>query len=110
MAEGFRALTIERVASTAGVAKTTIYRRWKSMVDLVSDLLDDANEAWPMPTSDHDDIADGLRMLYRNWVVGMSGPGRIIPVLIAEAVQNDHLATLLHERFVLPAPRPGHLP
>ena len=72
------------------------------MFDLISDLLDEANEAWPMPAPEHGDIAESLRTLYRNWVTGMSGAGRIIPVLIAEAVQNEQLGKLLHERFVLP--------
>mgnify|MGYP003387449901 FL=1 len=32
----------------------------------------------------------------------MSGAGRIIPILIAEGVQNPELAALLHKRFILP--------
>jgi AcrR family transcriptional regulator len=103
--EGFRSLTMEKVSVRAGVGKTTVYRRWKSVDDLVSDLLEQANQAWPMPQTDFKDITDALSQLYRNWICGMSGPGRIIPVLIAEGIQNPDLADLLHKRFVLPRRR-----
>ncbi len=101
----FRALTMEGVAARAGVGKTTVYRRWSSLFELVSDLLDEANSAWPMPQNECTGISDDLRTLYRNWVVGMSGAGKVIPVLIAESVQNAELAKVLHERFFLPRRR-----
>jgi AcrR family transcriptional regulator len=100
--EGFRALTIEHLAARAGVGKSTVYRRWKSVAEIVSDLLEAANDAWPMPQVKADNIVEDLRTLYRNWISGMSGAGRIIPILIAEGVQNAELASLLHQRFVLP--------
>jgi AcrR family transcriptional regulator len=103
--EGYRALTIEGLAARAGVGKTTIYRRWKSVAELVSDLLDAANSAWPMPQEKSDNVTEDLRTLYRNWIAGMSGAGRIIPILIAEGVQNSELASLLHQRFILPRRR-----
>jgi AcrR family transcriptional regulator len=103
--EGYRALTMERLAARAGVGKTTVYRRWKSISELVSDVLDAANEAWPMPQTRSDNIAEDLRALYRNWIAGMSGAGKIIPILIAEGVQNSELAGLLHRRFILPRRR-----
>jgi len=103
--DGYRALTIEGLAARAGVGKTTIYRRWKSVSELVSDLLDAANNAWPMPQEKSDNITEDLRTLYRNWIAGMSGAGRIIPILIAEGVQNSELASLLHQRFILPRRR-----
>jgi AcrR family transcriptional regulator len=103
--EGYRALTMERLAARAGVGKTTVYRRWKSMSELVSALLDAADEAWPMPQAEFANIREDLRTLYRNWISGMSGAGKIIPILIAEGVQNPELATILHERFVLPRRR-----
>lgn len=102
---GFRALTMEGVAARAGVGKTTVYRRWSSLFELVSDLLDEANSAWPMPQNECTSISDDLRTLYRNWVTGMSGAGKVIPVLIAESVQNVELAKVLHERFFLPRRR-----
>ncbi|RTL51810.1 MAG: TetR/AcrR family transcriptional regulator [Bradyrhizobiaceae bacterium] len=100
--EGFRALTMERLAARAGVGKTSVYRRWSSLSDLVTDLLEEANNAWPMPQKQCDTIEEDLRTLYRNWITGMYGAGKIIPVLIAESVQNQELAKLLHEKFFLP--------
>jgi AcrR family transcriptional regulator len=100
--QGFGGLTMERVAAQAGVGKMTLYRRWKSRSDLVAAVLDDANDAWPMPKPQSDSLAEDLRTLYRNWVAGMSGAGKVIPVLIAEAIQNPELAQLLHNRFILP--------
>jgi AcrR family transcriptional regulator len=44
--QGFNAMTIEGIATRAGVAKQTIYRWWKSKVDILLDTLtDDAEEA-----------------------------------------------------------------
>jgi AcrR family transcriptional regulator len=39
---GYARATVERIAAAAGVAKTTIYRRWPSKGDLVVDCLIDA--------------------------------------------------------------------
>lgn len=52
----------------------------------------------PEPTS----LAEDLRALYRNWMTGIKGPGKVIPILIAEAIQNPDLAAILHDRFVFP--------
>jgi AcrR family transcriptional regulator len=100
--EGYDGLTMEKVAARANVSKMTVYRRWKSRADLIAAVLDEANLAWPMPNPQSSSLADDLSILYRNWVNGMKGAGRVIPALIAEAVQNPDLATLLHERFILP--------
>ena len=39
LANGYVALTVEAVASRAGVNKTTVYRRWSSVDDLLADAL-----------------------------------------------------------------------
>ncbi|WP_031079001.1 TetR/AcrR family transcriptional regulator [Streptomyces sp. NRRL WC-3742] len=52
---GFTALTIESIAGRAGVAKQTIYRWWKSKVDILVEALDDdARDAlrWEPGTGD----------------------------------------------------------
>lgn len=102
---GYRNLSMEGVALRAGVAKTTVYRRWPSMNDLVADVLEAANRLWPMPQTAGKSLAEDLAELYRNWVSGLAGGGRSIPALIAEAVQNRAVAQLLQERFIRPRRR-----
>ena len=36
---GFSAMTIEGVCAASGVAKTTVYRRWKSKAEMVFELV-----------------------------------------------------------------------
>jgi AcrR family transcriptional regulator len=69
VAKGFAGLTIEGVAAGAGVAKTTIYRRWSSAEELALDAMrtfeQDVRE--PPPGSVRDQLVwlvDGMR---RKW-------------------------------------------
>lgn len=103
--EGYNGLTMEKVALRAGVGKMTLYRRWKSRSDLVIAVLDEANRGWPMPRPHSNSLSEDLCILYRNWVAGIKGAGKVIPLLIAGAIQDPELATLLHERFILPRRR-----
>ncbi len=96
------ALSIEAVAVRAGVAKTTVYRRWPTRLALVAEVLAQANEGWPMPAPRGGSVHDDLLVLYRNWVAGIAGAGRVIPALIAAAIQNAELAELLQRSFVRP--------
>src|SRR3569623_483303 len=47
---GYGALTMDAVASEAGVGKATIYRRWRTKQDLVVDTISDLNRAEAAPT------------------------------------------------------------
>jgi AcrR family transcriptional regulator len=52
-AGGYDALSIDRVAERAGVAKTTLYRRWASKAELVVALITNLREEVPFePTDD----------------------------------------------------------
>src|SRR5438874_13423297 len=42
---GYGALTMDAVASEAGVGKATIYRRWRTKQELVVDTISDLNRA-----------------------------------------------------------------
>jgi len=47
---GYPALTVDAVATRAGVHKTTVYRRWGGVDDLLADALDQTRETpWPVP-------------------------------------------------------------
>ena len=46
-ARGYDGLSVERVAERAGVAKTTLYRRWPSKAELVVALITDLRDEVP---------------------------------------------------------------
>jgi AcrR family transcriptional regulator len=56
---GFRALSVDEVAERAGVAKTTVYRRWPSKGALVAAALDPA----PVATSAEAIVSDTRTLL-----------------------------------------------
>lgn len=58
--EGFHALNMDRIAASAGVGKTTVYRRWTSPVGLIADLLRDMAER-SVPASDTGSLEGDLR-------------------------------------------------
>ncbi len=49
---GYEGLSIDRVAERAGVAKTTLYRRWPSKAELVVALITTLREDVPFEPSD----------------------------------------------------------
>jgi len=87
--QGYSRLTMERVASESGVAKTTLYRRWPTKAALCMDLyLDISGRELNMP--DTGDVASDLRHI-ANTVVHLqtrtvAGPAFL--GLIAEAQVN----------------------
>ena len=70
---GYGALTMDAVASEAGVGKATIYRRWRTKQDLVVDTISDLNrdEAAPPDTGS---LEGDLRAMMRQMVTTISGP------------------------------------
>src|SRR2546427_1777999 len=97
--EGYPRLTMERVASESGVAKTTLYRRWPTKAALCMDLyLDVAGRELQDP--DTGDVASDLKHIV-NTVVRLqtqtvAGPALI--GLMAEAQVNpDTRAAFLAE-------------
>ncbi len=65
--EGLAALTVERVAADSGVAKTTIYRRFKHRLDLATAAVAELPEVFDDPGMDVD-----VHEWLRNLVQGMS--------------------------------------
>lgn len=59
---GYTALRLEDVATRAGVAKTTIYRRWPTKFDLVGDALRNVT-AWYEPIPDTGDVRADILLL-----------------------------------------------
>jgi AcrR family transcriptional regulator len=96
--EGFSRMSIEGVAAEAGVAKTTIYRRWSSKAALVTAAIADLLPmAVPDPTgSTYDDLVAQLE--HNRRTIDMALPG----TLLAEERRNPALVETFRERVVRP--------
>jgi AcrR family transcriptional regulator len=70
---GYAGLTMDAVASAAGVGKATIYRRWRTKSDLVADAVAELSKL-VIAAPDTGSLEDDLRVLLR-WLVGaVNGP------------------------------------
>ncbi|MFJ5830770.1 TetR/AcrR family transcriptional regulator [Streptomyces sp. NPDC093089] len=100
--QGFTATTIEGIAARAGVAKQTIYRWWKSKVDVLLDALtDDAREAlaWAEPAGT---AADDLTAhLHRVADFFQEPAGQVLQALLGHAQLDKDAAAALREGFLL---------
>jgi AcrR family transcriptional regulator len=70
---GYSALTMDAVASEAGVGKATIYRRWRTKQDLVVDTISDLNRVEATPP-DTGSLEGDLRAMLRSLVTVITGP------------------------------------
>jgi AcrR family transcriptional regulator len=70
---GYGALTMDAVASEAGVGKATIYRRWRTKQDLVVDTISDLNRVEAM-APDTGSLEGDLRAIMRQMVAMITGP------------------------------------
>jgi AcrR family transcriptional regulator len=98
---GFGSLTIERVAERSGVAKTTIYRRYRSRNDLaLAVLLDMLGDVSTLPYAT--DTRSELARLVDRTVDLMSKSllGRIMQGLVSEVAVDVELAKTYRETVV----------
>ena len=89
---GYAQLRVDDVADDAGVAKTTLYRRWPSKASLVADavgrLYFDRVQA-----DDHGSLrADLVALLRESHELLFEGPGRVIENLVRESGTSRELA------------------
>ncbi|MEV5009659.1 TetR/AcrR family transcriptional regulator [Streptomyces sp. NPDC055692] len=98
---GVRGLTVEGVAERAGVAKTTIYRRYRSKTDLaLAVLLDMVDDVATQPDVEdtHAELAavvDRTLELLRSSLMG-----RVMQGLVSEVAADPELARAYRERVV----------
>lgn len=100
---GYAKLSIEGVASRAGVGKHTVYRRWPSKGLLFLDSLLTRNE----PVLDYpgtDDVMTDLRQQTHAVVDLLGTPpwGPLYQALVGEAQHDPAVAAALNERFIRP--------
>ncbi|MEU6999670.1 TetR/AcrR family transcriptional regulator [Nonomuraea sp. NPDC046570] len=98
---GFDGVTIESIATRAGVAKQTLYRWWKSKVDILLDtLIGDAQDglAWHLGTA----TAEGELKLQLRRISGFlqEPAGQVLQALLGHAQTNQSTAQALREGFL----------
>jgi AcrR family transcriptional regulator len=86
---GYAGATVEHIAARAGVAKTTIYRRWGSLDGLLADLMAE-HAAQQIPVPDDGSLDADLRALARAVVASVRDPAirAAMASMIAAAMQN----------------------
>ncbi|MFB7876450.1 MULTISPECIES: TetR/AcrR family transcriptional regulator [unclassified Nocardia] len=94
---GFPALDLAEVAATAGVGKTTVYRRWRTPAGLVADLLLEMAEQ-SLPRADTGTLLDDLTANARLVAGTLADPrqGNLFRAVIAAATGDESTATALH--------------
>jgi AcrR family transcriptional regulator len=92
---GYAALRLDELARRAGVAKTTILRRWPSKAAVVAAAVEGlALDTVEVPEAGT--LRDDLHALLNNAVTVFGhGQGRFVPRLIREAGQHPEIADLL---------------
>lgn len=97
-ASGYGRLSIEGVARRAGVGKTAVYRRWRSKLPMVIDVVSEVAAAG-LVLPDTGSLQQDLRMFVQVVARVLRHPvaGQIVPDLLAEASRNPEIAqTLAH--------------
>ncbi|MEV8315183.1 TetR/AcrR family transcriptional regulator [Streptomyces sp. NPDC059900] len=97
-AVGYARMSIEGIARRAGVGKTAVYRRWRSKLHLVLDLVSAiAVQGLPMP--DSGSLEGDLRLLYEVTSRALRHPvaSQVIPDLQAEAARNPEIAEAMQK-------------
>jgi AcrR family transcriptional regulator len=98
---GYAGVTIEGIASRAGVAKQTIYRWWPSKFEILMDtFLQDAAGALEIPDTGtvDGDLRQHLRQLAR--FVAEDPAGRVMLALIGQAQHDAETARNFQQRFL----------
>jgi AcrR family transcriptional regulator len=98
---GVRGLTMEGVAARAGVAKTTVYRRWSSKDELALAVLIDMVEqvtAVPDLDSTRAELIAFVDGAVR--ILGSTLMGRVMQGLVSELAANPPLAKSFQQRVV----------
>ena len=96
---GYDGMHVEAVAERAGVAKSTLYRRFPNKEDLVQHALSSASDEVACPHTDalEADLVAMMRHLRDKFA---SEPmGRAVPELVAAAARHEGLRRI-HRRFI----------
>jgi AcrR family transcriptional regulator len=101
--EGFDRFSVEAVAALAGVAKTTVYRRFPTRNDLIVGALLRLDDDLPRPPAAgpvRERLIGLLKGIRRRTTESMRG--RILLQVVSEGLRDPGLAGLVHERVLAP--------
>jgi AcrR family transcriptional regulator len=99
---GFRSVSVESIAAKAGVAKTTVYRRWPNKAAVVMDaFMMRVGSGTLFPPAKK--VMDRVRLQMHAMAKVFTGKdGALVKALLAEAQFDPELATAFRERWTLP--------
>lgn len=94
---GYAAFTIEAVAASARVAKSTIYRHWPTRLALIADALETLNEQ-PRPQPGSGSTREEIERLLEHLASAFADSvlSACMPALIEAAEHHAEVATFLH--------------
>jgi AcrR family transcriptional regulator len=97
--EGFAGLTMEGVAARAGVAKTTVYRRWDSKAALIIDAFLRGGRD-PQVAPDTGTLRGDLVEMLRAFLHMVQTRGELVQALVAEQRRHPELAETFRATFL----------
>ncbi|MBN6055769.1 TetR/AcrR family transcriptional regulator [Nonomuraea sp. RK-328] len=98
---GYARATVDRIAAAAGVAKTTIYRRWPSKGELIVDCLLDAFGPVPLEGADRAELmSSAIRWIAAK--ISEPGVGDAFAGVFSDAVSDPALREILATRLQEP--------
>jgi AcrR family transcriptional regulator len=99
---GVRAVTLELIAETSGMARTTIYRRWRNRSAILADaFLAQVEPAIQFP--EHASASERLRQQMHLLAVSFrGGSGKLLRALLAEALTDPELDAAILGGWIAP--------
>ncbi|MFN6566677.1 TetR/AcrR family transcriptional regulator [Dendronalium sp. ChiSLP03b] len=99
---GYQSMSIEAIASRAGVGKTTIYRRYTSKEELVADAIESLREVFPI--ADTGSFWGDIDILINNAAKKILSPlGRqTLALIISTASSNPQFAQVYWTKYTMP--------
>jgi len=96
--QGYERLTIDGVAREAGVARTTIYRRYRDKADLVSAAIQTMIDRSKRPSTGNarSDLVAHVEQVRRNYGMSLAG------ALLMEEPYNPTMLEMFRQRMVAP--------
>ena len=100
--DGYRALTMEQVRARAGVGKATLYRRYGSKQELVTEAIRHLNQ--PLDRPDTGSVREDILAVARSVIAGAERVqfASFAPRLLAESAGDAEMHAIFYENLVAP--------